>query len=181
MDWISHIIFGLTITRLAYINHHPLYWKKYRNIIIPIAIAASLFPDLDILTTHRSEIHAPLVLALLACITGLIYPLIFRPLLAGSLSHSLLDIFLFDNSKGTIRQVIDIAITNDTAASQVNEAVVTKVAAEGIILLYPISRKMYYILLTEQTYAVVVLLILCTAAVTLYFTSSNKKILNNYQ
>jgi len=61
-----------------------------------------------------------------------------------------MDIFLFDNSKGTIRQIIDIAITNDTAASQINEAVVTGVAADGIMLLYPISRKMYYILLTEK-------------------------------
>jgi len=173
MDWISHIIFGLTITRLVYINH-PQDWEKHRNIIITIAIAASLFPDLDILTTHRSEIHTPLVLTALAGITGLVYPISFRPLLAGFLSHSLLDIFLFDNSKGTIRQIIDIAITNDTAASEVNETVVTGVAAEGIMLLYPISCKMYYILLNEQTYAIVVVLVLCTAAVTLYLTRSNK-------
>jgi len=86
----------------------------------------------------------------------------------------LLDIFLFDNSKGTIRQIIDIAITNDTAASEVNEAVVSGVAAEGIMLLYPISRKMYYILLTEHTYAIVVVLVLCSAAVTLYLTRRNK-------
>lgn len=45
-------------------------------------------------------------------------------------------------SKGNIRQIIDIAITNDTAASQINEVVVTGVAADGIMLLYPISRKM---------------------------------------
>jgi membrane-bound metal-dependent hydrolase YbcI (DUF457 family) len=173
MDWISHIIFGLTITRLVYINHSQ-DWEKHRNIIMTIAIAASLFPDLDILTTHRSEIHAPLVLTALAGVTGLVYPTSFRPLLAGFLSHSLLDIFLFDNSKGTIRQIIDIAITNDTAASQINETVVTGVAAEGIMLLYPISRKMYYILLSEQTYAIVVVLVLCTAAVTLYLTRSNK-------
>jgi len=173
MDWISHVIFGLTITRLVYINH-PQDWEKHRNIIITIAIAASLFPDLDILTTHRSEIHAPLVLTALAGVTGLVYPTSFRPLLAGFLSHSLLDIFLFDNSKGTIRQIIDIAITNDTAASQINETVVTGVAAEGIMLLYPISRKMYHILLTEQTYAIVVVLVLCTAAVTLYLTRGNK-------
>lgn len=175
MDWISHIIFGLTITRLVY-NNHPNEWEKHRNIIITIAIAASLFPDLDILTTHRSEIHAPLVLTVLAGVAGLVYPLIFRPLLAGFLSHSLLDIFLFDNSKGTIRQIIDIAITNDTAASEVNEAVVTGVAADGIMLLYPLSCKMYYILLTEQTYAVIVMLVLCTAAVTLYLTRNNKGI-----
>ena len=173
MDWISHIIFGLAITRLVYLNH-PQEWEKHRNIIIPIAIAASMFPDLDLLTTHRSVIHTPLVLTALAGIIGLAYPLIFRPLLAGFLSHSLLDIFLFDNSKGTIRRVIDIAITNDTAASEVNEAVVTGLAAEGIMLLYPISRKMYYILLTEQTYAIMVVLVLCTAAVTLYLTRSNK-------
>jgi orotate phosphoribosyltransferase len=114
------------------------------------------------------------VLTVLAGVTGLVYPIFFRPLLAGFLSHSLLDIFLFDNSKGTIRQIIDIAITNDTAASQINETVVTGVAAEGIMLLYPISRKMYYILLSEQTYAIVVVLVLCTAAVTLYLTRSNK-------
>lgn len=50
----------------------------------------------------------------------------------------------------------------------------TGVAAEGIMLLYPISRKMYHILLTEQTYAVMVVLVLCTAAVTLYLTRGNK-------
>lgn len=173
MDWTSHIIFGLTITRLVYMNH-PQDWKKHRNIIITIAIAASLFPDLDILTTHRSEIQTPLVLTALASVIGLVYPIFFRPLLAGFLSHSLLDIFLFDNSKGTIRQIIDIAITNDTAASEVNEAVVSGVAADGIMLLYPISRKMYYILLSEQTYAIVVVLVLCTALVTLYLTRGNK-------
>ncbi len=173
MDWISHIIFGLAITRLVYINH-PQEWEKHRNIIITIAIAASLFPDLDILTTHRSEIHAPLVLTALAGVIGLVYPISFRPLLAGLLSHNLLDIFLFDNSKGTIRQIIDIAITNDTAASEFNETVVSGLAAEGIMLLYPINRKMYYILLTEHTYAVMVMLVLCTAAVTLYLTRSNK-------
>lgn len=177
MDLISHIIFGLTITRLVYMNH-PQEWEKHRNIIITIAIAASMFPDLDLLATHRGELHAPLVLAALAGIIGLAYPLIFRPLLAGFLSHSLLDIFLFDNSKGTIRRVIDIVITNDTAASEINEAVVAGVAAEGIMLLYPITRKMYYILLTEQTYAIMVVLVLCTAAVTLYLTRSNK---GNYQ
>lgn len=177
MDWISHIIFGLTITRMFYINHSQ-DWEKHFNIIIPVAIAASLFPDLDLLTTHRSEIHAPLVLAVLACVAGLVYSPIFRPLLAGLLSHSLLDIFLFDNSKGTIRRIIDIAITNDTAASQVNEAVVTGVAANGIMLLYPVSRKIYYILLNEQTYSVMVMLVLCTAAVTFYLSRSNK---GNYQ
>ena len=172
MDLISHIIFGLTLTRLVYMNR-PQEWEKYRNIIILIAIAASLFPDIDILTTHRSEIHAPLVLAVLASVIGLVYPLSFRPLLAGFLSHSLLDIFLFDNSKGTIRQIIDIAITNDTAASEINEAVVTGVAANGIMLLYPISNKLYYILLTETTYAMVVMLVLCIAAITLYLTRNN--------
>jgi uncharacterized membrane protein len=42
------------------------------------------------------------------------------------------------------------------------------------MLLYPISCKMYYILLTEQTYAVMVFLVLCTAAVTLLLTRSNR-------
>jgi hypothetical protein len=51
---------------------------------------------------------------------------------------------------------------------------VTGVAADGIMLLYPISRKMYYILLTEQTYAVMVMLVLCTALVILYHTRCNK-------
>jgi hypothetical protein len=172
MDWIIHIIFGLTATRLAYLNR-PMEWEKYRIIIVLIAVVASLFPDLDILTTHRSEIHAPLVLAVLAGVIGLAYPLYFRPLLTGFLSHSLLDIFLFDNSKGTIRQIIDIAITNDTAASEVNEAVVTGVAANGIMLLYPLSREMYSILLTETTYAFVAMLVLCSAAITAYLTRSH--------
>jgi len=102
-----------------------------------------------------------------------VYPLSFRSLLAGFLSHSMLDIFLFDNSRGTIRQIIDIAITNDTAASAVNEAVVTGVAANGIMLLYPLSCEMYYILLTETTYAIVAMLVLCIAAITLYLTRNN--------
>ncbi len=172
MDWISHIILGLTITRLVHLNLQD--WKKQRNIIISIAIAASLFPDLDLLSAHRNEIHAPLLLTVLAGITGLVYHISFKPMLAGFLSHSLLDIFLFDNSKGTIRQVIDFAITNDTASSQINEAVVTRLAADGIMLLYPISYKMYYILLTEQTYAVMAFLVLCTGAVTLNLTRTNR-------
>ncbi|MDF1531919.1 MAG: metal-dependent hydrolase [ANME-2 cluster archaeon] len=172
MDWISHIIFGLTLTRLAYMKR-PQEWEKYRTTILSIAIVASLFPDLDILTTHRSEIHAPLVLAVLGGVIGIVYPVSLRALLSGFLSHSLLDIFLFDNSKGTIRQIIDIAITNDTAASEVNEAVVTGVAANGIMLLYPLSRKMYYILLTETTYAFVAMLVLCIAAITVYLTRSD--------
>ena len=172
MDLISHIIFGLTLTRLVYMNR-PQEWEKYRNIIILIAIAASLFPDIDILTTHRSEIHAPLVLAVLAGVIGLVYPLSFKPLLTGFLSHSLLDIFLFDNSNDTIRQIIDIAITNDTAASEVNEVVVSGIAANGIMLLYPVSRKMYSIVLTETTYAMVAGLVLSIAAITLYLTRNN--------
>lgn len=167
MDWISHIIFGLAMTRLVSMDR-PGEWHRYRLLIIPIAVAASLSPDIDILGTHRSELHAPLVLAALAVAIGIVYPMSFRPLLAGLLSHSLLDIFLFDNSKGTIRQVIDIAITNDTAAGQVNEAVVNRIAAEGIMLLYPLSRKMYYILLTEQTYSMVVALVLCSAVAVFY-------------
>ncbi|MCL7414981.1 MAG: metal-dependent hydrolase [ANME-2 cluster archaeon] len=173
MDWISHIIFGLTIARLGFMNR-PQEWEKYRTIIILVAIAASLFPDLDILGTHRSELHAPVVLAALAGIIGLAYPLSFRPLLSGFLSHSLLDIFLFDNSKDTIRQIIDIAITNDTTASEVNEVVITGVAANGIMLLYPISRTMYSIVLTETTYAIVAMLVLCIAAVTVYLTRRDR-------
>ncbi|MDF1557336.1 MAG: metal-dependent hydrolase [ANME-2 cluster archaeon] len=177
MDWISHIIFGITVTRLAFMNR-PQEWEKYRTVIILIAITASLFPDLDILGTHRSELHAPLVLTILAGVICLAYPLSFRPMLAGFWSHSLLDIFLFDNSKDTIRQIIDIAITNDTAASEVNEVVVTGVAANGIMLLYPISRKMYSIVLTETTYAIVAMLVLCTAVITWYLTRNN---MGNYR
>ncbi|MCL7413510.1 MAG: metal-dependent hydrolase [ANME-2 cluster archaeon] len=172
MDWISHFIFGLSVTRLIYLDR-PLDWNKNRTFILLVAAAASLFPDLDILTTHRSELHAPLVLAVLAGIIGLAFPIYFRPLLTGFLSHSLLDIFLFDNSKGTIRQIIDTAITNDTAASEVNEAVVDGVAANGIMLLYPLSRQMYSILLTETTYAFAAILILCVAVITVYLTRSS--------
>lgn len=174
MDWISHIIFGLSVTRLAYMNRQ-YEWEKYRTMIVLAAIVASLFPDLDILTTHRSELHAPLVLAVLAGVTGLAFPRYFRPLLTGFLSHSLLDMFLFDNSKGTIRQIIDIAITNESTAREVNEAVVAGVAADGIMLLYPLSRQMYSILLTETTYAFVAILVLGFAVTTVYLTRSTDK------
>lgn len=172
MDWISHIIFGLSVTRLAYMNRQ-YEWEKYRTMIVLAAIVASLFPDLDILTTHRSELHAPLVLAALAGVIGLAFPRYFRPLLTGFLSHSLLDMFLFDNSKGTIRQIIDIAITNESTASEVNEAVVAGVAADGIMLLYPLSRQTYSILLTETTYAFVAILVLGFAITTVYLTHSS--------
>ncbi|NIA03600.1 MAG: hypothetical protein GWP12_03605, partial [Nitrospirae bacterium] len=94
-------------------------------------------------------LHAPIVLLTIAIIIGLAYPLSFRPLLAGFLSHSLLDIFLFDNSQGTIRNIINLIVTNNTAAAWINHSVTTKVAAKGIMLLYPFSQKMYYLLLTE--------------------------------
>ncbi|HUV83069.1 MAG TPA: metal-dependent hydrolase [archaeon] len=169
MDWISHIIFGLAMTRLAFISR-PAEWHKYRSLIVLIAVAASLFPDLDILTTHRSELHAPIVLLAIAIIIGLAYPLSFKPLLSGLLSHTLLDIFLFDNSQGTIRNIIDLVVTNDTAAAEINNTVTTKVAAEGIMLLYPFSQKMYYLLLTEQTYPMIMAAVLFTGVVTLYLT-----------
>ena len=153
---------------------------------VPVTPGTKSLPDdlselLDIIQQAggrltQKELRSKMRCSVLAGVAVLVYPLIFRPLLAGFLSHSLLDIFLFDNSKGTIRQIIDIAITNDAAASEVNEAVVTGVAADGIMLLYPLSYKMYYILLTEQTYAVMVMLVLCTAAVTLYLTRNNKGI-----
>lgn len=169
MDWISHIILGLALTRLAFIRS-PLEWERYRSTIILIGAAASLFPDIDILTTHRSEMHAPMVLLLFAITIGFIFPLSFRPLLCGLLSHSLLDIFLFDNSQGTIRNIIDMVVTNDTAAGNVNEVVVSKIEAEGIMLLYPLSKKMYYILLTESTYPIMAAVVVCTALAVLYFS-----------
>lgn len=167
MDWITHIIFGLALARLAFM-YSPVEWKKNRLAIILIAAAASLLPDIDILTVHRSELHAPLVLLALAGIVGAIYPIAFRPLCIGLLSHSLLDIFLFDNSRGTIRNVIDLVVTNDTAAGRINDVVISKTAAEGIMLLYPLSRKMYYILLTEQTYPAAAAAVLCIAAAVVY-------------
>jgi hypothetical protein len=169
MDWISHTIFGLAMTRLAFIDR-PAQWNKYRSYFVVLAVVASLFPDLDILTTHRSELHAPLVLLGLAILIGLAYPISFRPMLAGFWSHSILDIFLFDNSQGTIRNIIDVVVTNDTAAAEINNTVTTKVAAEGIMLLYPLSQKMYYILLTEQTYSIMVVVVLSTAVAALYLT-----------
>lgn len=169
MDWISHIIIGLAATRLVFLNR-PQDWEKFRNIIILIALPASLFPDIDIFSSHRSEIHAPLVLLALAGVIAIVYPVTFRPLLAGFWSHSLLDIFLFDNSRGTIRNVIDVIVTNDTAAGNINDVVVTRFAAEGIMLLYPISRNMYYILLTEHTYPAAAVLVILTAIVTFYLT-----------
>lgn len=169
MDWISHIIFGLALTRLAFIYQHA-EWNKYRSYFVVLAVVASLFPDLDILTTHRSELHAPLVLLGLAILMGLAYPLSFRPVIAGFWSHSLLDIFLFDNSQGTIRNIIDVVVTNDTAAAEINNTVTTKVAAEGIMLLYPLSQKMYYILLTERTYPLMMAVVLGSAIAALYLT-----------
>ena len=52
--------------------------------------------------------------------------------------------------------------------------------ADSIIQLYPISRKMYYTILTEQAYAVIVVLLLCSVTVTLYLTRSSTGNIDNY-
>ncbi len=170
MDWISHLLFGLTLGAILLKN-----WSRRNMAIVAIA---SLFPDLDMLWHHRSGLHSPMVLLGLALLVAIRNRALFAPLLTGFLSHSALDIFLFDNSNHTIMNLTNHVVANETVARHIEENVMRYTAADGIMLFYPFSNEKFSITLGEESYAIIAGLIASTAAfafIWLYRKKRSKK------
>ena len=146
MDWISHLLFGLTLGAL-------LLKDRSRQKMALIA-TASLLPDLDILWYHRGGLHSPLVLLALALLTVIRNRALFAPLLIGFWSHSALDIFLFDNSNHTIKNLANQVVANESLAKNIEENITRYTAADGIMLFYPFSNEKFSITLNEGSYAI---------------------------
>jgi hypothetical protein len=115
-----------------------------------VVMAASLFPDLDILWYHRSGLHSPLVLLVLALLLAIRYRVLFAPLLIGFWSHSALDIFLFDNSNHTIQNLANQIVSNESVAQNIEDNIMRYTAANGIMLYYPFSGEQFSITLMEK-------------------------------
>ena len=158
MDWISHLLFGLTLGAI-------LLKDRFRGKIIFLA-AASLLPDLDILWYHRSELHSPLVLLVFALLPTIQNRTLFFPLLIGFWSHSALDIFLFDNSNHTIMNLANQVIENESISRSIEENVTRYIAADGIMLFYPFSNEKFSITLGEESYAIMAGIIITIAVLT---------------
>lgn len=162
MDWISHLLFSLSLGALLL--------KDRSRVTMVLVAVASLLPDVDMLWGHRSEIHTPLVLLAFAFMLSLAlssgmraefkYPAFFSPLLFGFWSHSALDIFLFDNSRQTIKNLANQIVSNESVAQNVQDTVMHYASADGIMLFYPVSDEKFSIVLGEENYVIVAGLIL---------------------
>jgi membrane-bound metal-dependent hydrolase YbcI (DUF457 family) len=164
MDWISHLLFGFTLGTVLL--------KGATREKMAVLFVACLFPDLDILWHHRSGLHSPLILLALALLLAIHYRSYFAPLLIGFWSHSALDIFLFDDSNHTIQNLANHVVSNATMAQHIENNVMHYTAADGIMLLYPVSSKIFSITLNEKSYAIVagfIIIIAVLASVWLYF------------
>ncbi|HEY9205592.1 MAG TPA: metal-dependent hydrolase [Candidatus Methanoperedens sp.] len=112
MDWISHLLFSSVLGAILL--------KDATGKKMALAAMASLFPDLDILWYHRSGLHSPLVLLVLALLV-IRNRAFFAPLLIGFWSHSALDIFLFDNSNHTIQILTNQVVSNESVAQHIED------------------------------------------------------------
>ena len=155
MDWISHLLFAIALGAL-------LMKDRSRRTLAVIA-TASLLPDIDMLWQHRSEFHAPFVLLAFALPFYIKNRALFSPILLGFWSHSALDIFLFDNSRQTIKNLANQIISNESVAQNVQDTVMHYTSADGIMLLYPLSDEKFSILLGEESYAVIAGFIIAAA------------------
>lgn len=162
MDWISHLLFGLTLGAI-------LLKDRFRQKMALVA-TASLLPDLDILWHHRSGLHSPLVLLALALFTVIRNRALFAPLLTGFWSHSALDIFLFDNSDHTIKNLANQIVANESIAKNIEEHITRYIAADGIMLFYPFSNEKFSIILNEESYAIMAGLIAAIAVFVFVWT-----------
>ena len=169
MDWISHLLFSLTLGAI-------LLKDRSRQKMALVA-TASLLPDLDILWNHRSGLHSPLVLLTLALLTVIRNRALFAPLLVGFWSHSALDIFLFDNSNHTIKNLANQVVTNDSLAKNIEENITRYTAADGIMLFYPFSSDKFSITLNEESYTIMAGFIAAIAVfvVWLYFKEYRRR------
>ncbi len=140
---------------------------------------AGLFPDLDILWHHRSELHSPLVLLVFALLLAIQNRSLFTPLLLGFWSHSALDIFLFDNSNHTIKNLANQVVGNDSIAQHIEDNIMRYTSADGIMLFYPFSAEKFSIILGEESYAIMAIFIMVMAILSflgLYFKESCSKL-----
>ncbi len=175
MDWISHLLFSLSLGAV-------LLKDRSREKMVLVA-TASLLPDLDILWYHRSALHSPLVLLVFALLFSIKKSALFAPLLTGFWSHTVLDIFLFDNSKHTIKNLANQVVANESIAQHIEDNVTRYITADGIMLLYPFSDEKFSITLDEESYAIIaglIVVIALFAFLWLYFkehsrNSSGKK------
>lgn len=155
MDWVCHLLFAYGTGRFARIDD------------IRVVMIACLFPDIDLLWHHRSFLHAPLILLIIAIAISIYRSHLFKPLLCGFWSHSALDIFLFDNTKETIKHSLERVISDETVVEHTNTMIVEHTGADGIMMLYPLSTRCYHILLDEKAYLLVALAIVTLAIVSL--------------
>ncbi len=156
MDWISHLLFGLTLGAILL--------KDRSQGKMALVAFASLLPDVDMLWHHRSGLHSPLVLLLLALLLAIRNRALFAPLIIGFLSHSALDIFLFDNSNHAIKDLANYVVANETAARHIEENIMRYTAADGIMLFYPFSSEKFSITLSIENYAIIAGFIAAIAA-----------------
>ncbi len=146
MDWISHLLFSLSLGAV-------LLKDKTGEKMVLVALA-SLFPDLDILLYHRSGLHSPIVLLVFALVFTIRNRAFFTPLLIGFWSHSALDIFLFDNSNHTIKNLANQVVGNDIIAQHIEDNITRYASADGIMLFWPFSGVRFSITLEEKSYAI---------------------------
>lgn len=148
MDWISHVLFSMALGAI-------LLKDKTSEKMVLVALA-SLFPDLDILWYHRSGLHSPFVLLVFALALTIRNRAFFAPLLMGFWSHSALDIFLFDNSNHTIKNLANQVVGNDTIAQHIEDNITRYASSDGIMLFWPFSGEKFSITLEEKSYAIMV-------------------------
>ncbi|VVB87961.1 LexA-binding, inner membrane-associated putative hydrolase [uncultured archaeon] len=170
MDWISHLLFSFVLGAILL--------KEMNRETMAVVAVASLFPDLDILWHHRSGLHSPLILLVLALLLAIRNRALFAPLLIGFWSHSALDIFLFDNSNHTIQTLANQVVANQSVAQYIEDNITRYTAADGIMLFYPFSGEKFSIILDEKSYTIIAGFIILIAVITflwLYFTVDRRK------
>ncbi len=167
MDWISHLLFSFILGTVLL--------KDATRQKMAVVVAASLFPDLDILWYHRSGLHSPLVLFVLALLPAIQYRTYFAPLLTGLWSHSILDIFVFDNSNHTIQNLANQIVSNESLAQHIENNIMRYTAADGIMLYYPFNSETFSIILDEKSYAIVAGFIIIIAVLALLWSYFKKE------
>ncbi len=174
MDWISHLLFSFALGAILL--------KDATGKKMTLVAMASLFPDLDILWRHRSGLHSPLVLLILALLLVIRNRTFLAPLLIGFWSHSALDIFLFDNSNHTIQILTNQVVSNESVAQHIEDNIMRYTAADGLMLFYPFNSEKFSITLDEKSYAIVAGFIIIMAVVTFvwfYFKGNPKHMISN--
>ncbi len=136
---------------------------------LALGLISSLLPDIDMLWEHRSELHAPIILLAFALLIAIQNPAFFKPVLIGFWSHSLLDVFLFDNSRHTIKDLANQIVANESLARNIEDSIMQLTSADGIMLFYPFSQEKFSIILSEESYAIIAAFITVIAVAVFLF------------